>query len=122
MIVPGGNLLNLAMTVIQKQTFVYKAYASRTASAIGQWVTTYASNVTVQGSVQPVPRTLYEQMGLDLQKSYWTFFVPRGIIDVTRDTAGDQFVYNSQTFQVISTTPWSSLDGWDEALCVLITS
>lgn len=116
--IPGGNILSLALTLIGKTDFIYYAYLSRTLNDIGQYVPLWAAGVKASGSVQPVPRTLYENLGLDLQKNYFNFFVPRDIYDVGRNISGDQFRFDGRVFQCVSKTPWYALDGWDSVLCV----
>ena len=120
--IPGGNLLNLAMSAIAKQQLQYFAYTGRTVATNGDYVPAYADAVNVSGSLQPIKRSLYDQLGLDLQKGYYNIFVPQCVVDVRRATAGDQFGYNNKTFQVLSNEPWSDLDGWDQCLCVEIPS
>lgn len=120
--IPGSNLLNLAMSVIQKQQLGWVAYTGRTIAANGDYVPAYASAVTVYGSIQPVKRTLYSQLGLDFQKNYHNIFVPKEIADIARASAGDHFTYKGQTFQVLSNEPWFRMDGWDQCLCVEIPS
>lgn len=118
--IPGQNLLKMAMTIIGKQTFLYFAYLSRQINSLGYYVCTYAAAVHVQGSVQPVPRTLYAALGLDFQKDYFNFFVPQDIYDVSRDVAGDQFKFQGKNFQCVSKTSWYGVDGWDQILCVAV--
>lgn len=118
--VPGSNLLNLAMTVIRKETFEFYAYTTRSSNDIGIYQDEYADPVTVTGSVQPVPRDLYAQMGLDFQKNYHTFYTPNSIGDVGRAKAGDKFVFNGSTYQCESTTPWFAMDGWTKCMCVQV--
>lgn len=120
MIVPGSNLLNMAMSVLQKQTFMYMAYEDRAYQDNGMYVPDYACGVTVQGSVQPVARTLYERMGLDFQRNYSKFYVPQNITDVKRASAGDRFYFNNKLWQVLSNVEWFGVDGWDEVLSVQI--
>ncbi len=121
MIVPGGNILNMAMSVIQKQNFTYFPYISRTLLGNGNYSATYAAGQPVQGSVQPVPRTLYAAMGLDFQKNYFNFYVSQNIFDVKRNVSGDQFTYEGKNFQVLSKTSWFGVDGWDQVLCIQVT-
>lgn len=121
MSVPGSNLLRTALRVIQPQTFDYYAYTSRTANAAGFLVTNYADPISLQGSVQPVARTMYLQAGLDFQKDYVTFFVSQNVIDVQRDVAGDKMIYGGRTYQCESLNgDWFRQDGWDAILCVKI--
>lgn len=117
---PGSNILNQALTVISQQTFQYLAFTANTLTSIGTKVPAYASPVTAAGSVQPVPKRLYQQYGLDLQKNYWNFFLPQSVIDIGRDVSSDKFTYNNAIYQCISLTPWYGVDGWVEVLTVIV--
>jgi hypothetical protein len=67
-----------------------------------------------------VPRELFDRYGLDFQRSYVNVYLQRGVIDVARDVAGDQIVFNGVTYQCLSKTPWDAIDGWDAVLCVQV--
>ena len=116
--IPGMNLLNMALTVIQRQTVQYYQYSGRSLNAVGQDVTTYLSPVDIVGSWQPVPRNLYMVYGLDLQKDYYTFYTSNNVLDVTRDVSGDQVAFKGRRYQVESENDWYQLDGWTGVLCV----
>lgn len=118
MMVPGSNLFSMAMRLIAPSSFVYTAFASRALNSVGQYVATYASPVTLQGSAQPVPRQYYQIYGLDFQKNYVTFFIQKNIIDIARDVSGDTITFNGVTFQCISKTDWFQQDNWDSVLAV----
>jgi hypothetical protein len=120
MSVPGCNLLNMALSVIASQTVNYYAFIGRSLNSVGQDITTYADPASIVGSLQPVPRVLYAQYGLDLQKTYYTFYTANPIEDVSRNVSGDQFVFNGQRYQVESNNDWYAQDGWKGVLCVLI--
>lgn len=117
MSIPGANILNMALTVIAQQTVQYYAYVSRSLNVVGQEVTVYAAVVNVVGSWQPLPRKLYMQYGLDLQKDYFTFYTSNDVLDVTRDVSGDQIAFMGKRFQVESNNDWFQLDGWKGVLC-----
>ncbi len=119
--VPGQNILNMALSVISKQTFMYMAYMGRTTAANGTLVSSYAESVSVQGSFQPVPRRLFQNLSLDMQSNYAWFYVPQGILDVARNVSGDQFIFNGKRWQAESKTAWDMVDGWDAVLCVEVT-
>jgi hypothetical protein len=108
------------MTVIAKQPFQYLKFKSRTTNEVGQDVAEYFPAVTVRGSVQPVPRNLYQAYGLEFQESYVNVYAPRKFIDVTRDVSGDQILFQGRKYQVLSSTPWYGIDGWDVILCVQV--
>lgn len=116
--IPGQNLLNMALTLIAKQAVIYYRYNSRTSNSVGQDITVYDNPLTMYGSFQAVPRKLYELYGLDLQKKYNTFYTSNNILDVNRDVSGDQIVYNGRRFQVESDIDWYAQDGWKGVLCI----
>ncbi len=118
--VPSQNLLNMALSVIHKQAMTYEAFTSRSVATNGTFVPVYATAVPVQGSFQPIPRRLYEQMGLQFQGDYAWIFIPQDVIDVTRDVAGDQFTFNGKTWKAESKTAWAALDGWVQVLVVKV--
>ncbi|OWK42193.1 phage collar protein [Fimbriiglobus ruber] len=110
----------MALSVIGKSSFTYLAFASRTPNQIGQDVTKYESPVPLQGSVQPVPRSLYQQYGLDFQRNYINVYVSRAVLDVTRDVSGDMIEFNGNSYQCLSITPWAAIDGWSAVLCIQV--
>jgi hypothetical protein len=118
MSIPGQNILNMALTLINRQTVQYYQFESRALNSVGQDVTTYASVVNLVGSWQPVPRKMYIQYGLNLQKDYYTFYTSNNLLDVTRDVSGDQVAFMGKRYQVESNNDWFQLDGWKGVLCV----
>jgi len=116
--IPGGNLFTMASRLIAQQVVQYSRWASRTPNDVGQDVDTYAEAVPMSGSVQAVPRALYQALGLDFTKSYVTFTTPNDIQDLGRDRTGDKFTYFGRTYFVESETDWHDIDGWTQALCV----
>jgi len=118
MTIPGQNILNMALQIIQEQIIQYYQYESRSLNSIGQDVTVYAAPVNIVGSWQPVPRKLYLAYGLDLQKDYFTFYTSNNILDITRDVSGDQVSFRGRRYQVESDNDWYQLDGWKGILCV----
>jgi hypothetical protein len=118
--VPGGNIFNQAMSVLGRQCFQYFAFASRTTNDIGQDVATYAPAQVLTGSAQPVPRSLYQAYGLDLDRYYVTFYISKSVLDVARDVSGDQIGFSGKRFQCLSKTDWFPQDGWVAVLAVQI--
>lgn len=118
MIIPGGNILALAMRMMRPATVTWYAANGRTTDTVGQWVTSYATPVTIKGSMQAVQRDRYEFMGLDVQKNYVLFFTTSPLIDVRRGTSPDKIVYGGRTYICESSSPWQAIDGWTQMLCV----
>lgn len=119
--IPGSNILAQALTVIASQTVQWFAYAGQSTGPTGVVTSSYDAPVTVaKGSVQPVPRDRYSQMGLDWAKSYVTWFVPFfNAKAITRDPNGngDVIEFNGRRYQVISDNPWFAMDGWNSVVC-----
>jgi hypothetical protein len=104
--------LDDATQVIDTLTIQYVKYLGRVKNAVGQWISSYATPVDVQASVQAVPRTTYNQLGLDLQKQYVNVFVSLDVTDLDRDVSGDQFILpDGRRYQLESQTDWYGIDG-----------
>lgn len=96
------------------------AYTDRTKNSARQWVPSYATPVPITASVQMVPRVLYSENGLDLQKRYIRVYCEQHLLDVDRDTSSDQFIWNGGLYQIDSNNDWSVQDGWIMCLAVYI--
>lgn len=118
--IPGQNLLNMALTLIARQTLLYYKFAARVQNSIGQDVTVYSAPLLITGSWQPVPRQLYQIYGLDLQKEYFTFYTSNDVLDVQRNVSGDQVAFNGKRYQCESNNDWYELDKWKGILCVYV--
>lgn len=120
MIVPGSNLLSAALNAINSQTVLYYKANGRTLNSVKQYVTTYDTPVSLQGSFQFVARNTYQDLGLDFSKVYAIFYVSANLIDIRRDVSSDQIFFNSQRYQCLANNSWYVTDGWVGAMCVLI--
>lgn len=118
--IPGANVLQMAMSVLGKQCVQYYNFLSRATNSIGQDVATYSGPVPIQASVQPVPRNLYEQYGLPFDRYYVNVYVPQSVLDVSRDVSGDALQYNGNYYQVLSKTDWFQQDGWVAVLAIQV--
>jgi hypothetical protein len=70
--------------------------------------------------VQPVPRNLYQTLGLDFAKEYWTIWVQPDVQVLKRDTTGDLVDYEGRTLKCESDTDWRAADGWRKIQAVRI--
>lgn len=110
----------MALTIVGTQSFTYLRYLSRTTNSIGVDVPTYESAITLTGQIQAAPKELFELYGLEFNKNLLVFYVSKDIIDVTRNSAGDQIQFAGKTFNVLSDTPWFDINGWDGVVAVEI--
>jgi hypothetical protein len=110
--IPGSNLLMEAFGSIDPVPFMYYPFVSRTLNTSRQWMTTYGTPYQVWGSVQAVPRSKYNELGLDFQKEYIKILAPINSVDLARDTSGDQFEWKGFMYQMVDDTNWYAMDGW----------
>lgn len=118
--IPGSNILNKAMKVIASQTVTYHKFLRRVDNGAGLDIAQYAAAVPLRGSWQPVPRRLYQTLGLEWNSIYITFYVSKEILDVQRDVSGDQISYCGKRYNCLSATDWTQVDGWTGVLLVQI--
>lgn len=118
MIVPGSNLLAIALTVITPSEIALSRATGRVQNAVGEWVTTYAPQVPIEGSWQPVDQTKYESLGLDLTKKYFTFYASEVINSINRGESPDLCERNGRKYSTVGDVPWNDVDGWQSALFV----
>jgi len=115
-----NNLLEQALTVIPGQHGQYMRFKSRTTNDAGQYVNKYFHPQKVYGSFQPVPRTLYEAMGLDYKKVYWMLFTTTVIKGLKRTKGVDRVMYSGMTFDVETEGGWQPVDGWGGLMMVKV--
>lgn len=110
--IPGSNLLNTALRLIQSQIVQYFKFSSRVENDVGQYIPVYDLPVQVRGSFQAVPRNLYEQYELDFSKNYATFYTSDDILSLDRDRTGDYILYANKRWKCESDNNWRAMDGW----------
>ena len=116
--IPGANLLSTALRVIKPQTLQLRAFVSRAENAAGDTVPVFAAPVEIQGSMQPVERKLYQQLGLNLSKNYSTLYVFGNVQPTARDRDGDLVLFDGLTWQCESDRNWSAVGEYRKTLCV----
>ena len=119
--IPGSNLLRMAQRIIRPSTVQHYVFVDRTTNEIGMLVSNFDPPVDILGSFQPVPRTLYQAMGLDFRKNYAMFYSTVFLQDVSRDRTGDQLEFGGVRWQIESSNDWHAVDGWNGILCVEVT-
>lgn len=118
MIVPGSNLLAMAMGVVGQQSVQWLRFTGMTTNTAGQERPTWAAPVTILGSIQPVDANTLQNLGLDWTRNYVTFYAPVEFREIERDQSSDRIAYAGRTYQVVGKTAWFYQDGWDKVICV----
>lgn len=118
MMIPGSNLLGMAFSLIGTEEVAWHRYVKRTENELGEWVSQHLLPVPARGSVQPLDRAKYSDLGLDLAKSYFTLYTSSPIGGVDRQKAPDLVDYNGRRHEVVDVLDWTSLDGWRSVLLI----
>lgn len=118
MSVPGSNLLSRALGAIRPQKVGYLQWTGKTTNAVGKDVPTFAARRDVWGSFQPVSLDDMKAVGLDLSKSYATFYATGTYRPVQRDGGADRFAYAGRLYEAMGKVGWAAQDGWDAVLLV----
>lgn len=118
MIVPGSNLLNMALGVIGAQGVEWRRYTGMVTTPSGVEQPTWAAPVTIAGSIQPVDAKTLQQLGLDWTQNYVTFYASAEFREIERDQSSDRISYAGRTYQIAGKTAWFHQDGWDAIICI----
>lgn len=113
--IPGINLLNVAMSMLGSQTVEYSRFLGNTTLPNGIKAPSYGEYETVEDcSVQPIPKSNYREKGLNFSREYVTWWVARDVLGLDRDFSGDKIQWNGKTWIVDSDVSWFEQDGWCE--------
>jgi len=116
--IPGSNLLNMALGVIGSQVVKYYRDIGREKLDNGIWVTQFAPVEVIRtGSAQAIQRSKEDQNGLWVSRTFLEWIVPRKVLGVERDASGDEIEWGGKRWVIGSTEDWQEQDGWCVALC-----
>jgi len=117
--IPGGNLLTTALSIIKRDEFTLHAWTGTVTNAAGADVQSYnEAGVKLFGSVQAVPRSMYEQLGLDFNSRYINIWHETALQDVGRDRPSDQVTFGGKRHDLIGRSDWTLIDGWNSVMAV----
>ena len=117
--IPGNNILSVALSVLGHTPVSYFQYSGRTTNAGGVMLTNYLSPQTIaNGSVQAINKQKYEALGLDFEKNYISWHVSMDAIDLARDVSGDVIEALGRRWQLVGSNDWFGIDGWKSLMAV----
>jgi len=116
MIVPGSNNLALALSIQGKEKINYFRSNGRTVNARGNYISAYEPPFSILGRFQAEQRTGIAEQGQELQRSIATIYLSTSMIDVTRNTQGDQVSYGGKLWQLLSNLEWNKQDRWASSI------
>ena len=116
--IPGINLLNMALGVIQPQQITWFRFLGNTENELGQDIPAFDAGTPILGSFQPVDARTVQQLGMDIQKSYRNLYTSHPIESLKRDTSPDYLLFQGRKYQVMGDTDWIAQDGWKALMFV----
>lgn len=117
------NLLRKALRIIPGESYQYLKYQGEIINDFGISVPSYATPVTItpqNGIVQSPENSIYQQLGLSLDKNYKIFYGATSILGNEAQPQPDRFIYDGKTFETVRNTDWFNYDGWCGVLAVEI--
>ena len=114
------NLLQRALSLIPGESYTYYKYMGETVNTMGIAVPSFADGKTITGSVQSPDNSLYQQMGLSLDKNYKIFYGSEDIKGNALQPQPDRFKYDGAMYEVVRNANWFNYDGWCGVLAVEI--
>lgn len=120
MMVPGSNLLNMALGVIQPTANVtYQEYVGKGENEFGTTVPQYGPEKPLIGvSVQPMSKQQVKQTGLELNRSYIQIWSTTNVQGGYRGRENDIIVWAGYKWQVMPDSDWMIQDGWTRIVAV----
>lgn len=119
--IPGVNLLSVALSVIQPQPIYWRQYKDRRQNALGNWINEFYPDALIRGSWQPMGANDAKEHGFDTAKEYFSLFTPHDIKEVARGASTDQIIVSGQLFDVVECIDWYAQDGWKHLICCAIS-
>lgn len=115
------NLLATAQAVIGKQNYQIVKWLSKNENEIGFDVDVYDIPQNRKGSVQPVSRNKYQNLGLDFSKMYIRIWDVELINVLSRSENADKIIFNGGIYKALPDLDWSNSGDWNSVLCVRVS-
>lgn len=114
------NLLEAALEILPKQSFKYLKYLGNQINELGVSRPIYADAIELTGSIQIPELSIYQDMGLDLEKNYRNIYVSADIRGNEKQPLPDRFIFSNSVWEVVKNSPWYEFNCWCGVLVVEI--
>ena len=112
------NLLNKALTVIPKQSFIWKQFLSNSINEFGVKVPVYGEPIECKGSIQRIELGLYQQLGLDFARDYRAIYGSYNLEGIEKKEQPDIVIFSGAIWSIVKDSPWYDYNGWNGVLVV----
>ena len=117
----GFNLLSTVQTVIGKQDYQIRKWVEKVTNAAGYDVDVYEEPETRSGSIQPIARGSFQNLGLDFSKNYIQIFDVELIDVLSRSENADQIIWQDSVYKAEGNFDWQNSGNWNSVLCVRVS-
>lgn len=120
MMIPGANLLQIALGVIQPTSGVtLEVYLKERDNDFGGTVVEYEPPIPwPMVSVQPVTKEQAQINGLAVNKDYITIWVTKDLTGAYRGKQNDRVTWSGHQWAIMPEQDWMFQDGWVQVLAV----
>lgn len=102
------NVLKAALRVIPKQAITYRKFLGQVPSPIGLLRNTYAPDVTVMGSIQPIDADTMYKLGIANTGDVFSCWLHGDVVSVAEIQSNDLIIGNDGTiYNVFRSEKWS---------------
>lgn len=112
------NLFNMASKVIPIEKIQYKHFLGDEINSVGLSVPTYADQIEVDASPQPLGDEAYKDLGLDFQKEYFTVYSNVRMYGINEQSHPDILIFHRKIWIVQKNLHWDEYNGWGSVLVV----
>ena len=112
------DILKQALSIMRKQSFSYYKWSNNSVNDMGIKIDNYETAVVYKGSIQAVPLSKYEKLGLQFANNYRIVYSSLNIKGIEGQPSPDKLVFEGKTWKIIKNTSWFVVDGWTETLVV----
>ena len=101
------NVLSAALKAIPKQKIQYKKFTGVAANGIGLMVNTYATAITVDGSIQPASADTLYKLGIANTGDIYVCFLHGDAVSVAEMQSNDLIINSAgETFNIFKSDRW----------------
>ena len=113
-----NQIFGIAMGVLPKDTALLRRFTGRTLTPEGLYVNAYSEAQPIVASIQPIDRSRYGHMGLDVAKGYIAVYTQTPLDDVNTDKNPDFLIWQGRAWEVVNRANWTQTGNFNGVVCM----
>lgn len=115
-LINATNILKLAMSVIPPRDIEWLQFDKITTNEFGLDVPTYKAPQIIKASVQAVPNSMYQELGIDFTKNLLSVHANADIQDTSTQKVADRLLIDGKYYNVVQKVDWFHFNGWVDVI------